>query len=69
MNHPIPPSSIEIQGILDTERSYTNAFHKTLSLFVDDKTFSTPSLRAAVVGFLEVRVFSVLSRHPDLSPI
>lgn len=45
-----------MQGILDTERSYTNAFHKTLSLFVDDKTFSTPSLRAAVVGFLEVRL-------------
>lgn len=44
-----------MQGFLDTERSYTNAFHKTLSLFVDDKTFSTPSLRAAVVGFLEVR--------------
>lgn len=53
---PPPPGStpIELQGFLDTERSYTNAFHKTLSLFVDDKTFSTPSLRGAVVGFLEV---------------
>lgn len=50
-----PPTPLEMQGFLDTERSYTNAFHKTLSLFVDDKTFSTPSLRAAVVGFLEVR--------------
>ncbi|KAG8986021.1 hypothetical protein FRB90_004259, partial [Tulasnella sp. 427] len=51
---------LELQGFLDTERSYSNAFHKTLSLFVDDKTFSTPSLRAAVVGFLESSNATVL---------
>lgn len=60
-----PPTPLEMQGFLDTERSYTNAFHKTLSLFVDDKTFSTPSLRAAVVGFLESSNATVLETIPN----
>ncbi|KAG8907977.1 hypothetical protein FRB99_001143 [Tulasnella sp. 403] len=59
-----PPTAIELQGFIDTERSYTNAFHKTLSLFVDDKTFSTPSLRGAVVGFLESSNATVLETLP-----
>ncbi|KAG9039372.1 hypothetical protein FRB95_010660 [Tulasnella sp. JGI-2019a] len=67
----VGPTPVELQGMHDTERSYTNAFHKTLSLFVDDKTFSTPSLRAAVVGFLEssnATVLEILPQHNHSIP-
>ncbi|KAG8936089.1 hypothetical protein FRC02_004714 [Tulasnella sp. 418] len=59
-----PRATVEMQGFLETERSYTNAFHKTLSLFIDDKTFSSPSLRAAVVGYLESSNATVMETLP-----